>query len=127
VGARFTIYGLILGRFGPFLCIFASLLVPPPFPLHVVCRLDGGIAGDAVEKAREHVPGRSWVEIARQDGSSGATTTFMGWNGGGMWRESNGHVIKWESVRGGGCISQVLGGTGERGGLINRRVNAGLL
>jgi len=26
-----------------------------------------------------------------------------------------------------GSISQVLGGTGKRGGLINRRVNAGLL
>jgi len=84
VGARFTIYGLSLGRFGPFLEAFTGLLVPPPFSLHVVCRLDEGIAGDAVEKAGEDVPGRTWVEIACQDGSSGASTTFMGWNSRGM-------------------------------------------
>jgi hypothetical protein len=81
VGARFTIYGLILGRFGPFLDALASLLVSPPFSLHVVRRLDCGIAGDAVEKACEHVPRRARVKIACKYGSSGATTTFMGWNG----------------------------------------------
>lgn len=94
VGARFTVNGLILGRFGPFLDAFASLLVPPPFSLHVVRRLDSGIAGDAVEEACEHVPGWSRVKIARQYGSSGASTTFMGWNGGGKWRENNGHDIE---------------------------------
>jgi hypothetical protein len=94
VGARFTIYGLILDRFGPFLDAFASLLVSPPFALHVVRRLDSGIAGDAVQKAREHVPRRSRVKVARQDGSSGATTTFVGWDERGELREDNGHVIE---------------------------------
>ena len=92
VGARFTIYGLILDRFGPFLDAFASLPVPPPFALHVVRRLDSGIAGDAVEETGEHVPRRSRVKIARQYGSSGATTTFVGWNGRGDLREDNGHA-----------------------------------
>jgi hypothetical protein len=98
VGARFTIYGLMLDRFGPFLEAFSSLLVPPPFALDVVRRLDGGIAGDAVEKACEHVPRRSRVKIAREDGSSGATTTFVGWNGRGELREDNGHVNGGEGV-----------------------------
>ena len=100
-GARFAIYGLVLGRFGPFLEALAGLLVPPPFSLHVVRRLDGGIAGDAVEKAREHVPGRSWVEIAREDGSSGATTTLVGWDGGGMQGEGHGHVVEGLCTSGG--------------------------
>jgi hypothetical protein len=91
VGARFTIYGLILGRFGPFLDAFASLLVSPSFSLHVVRRLDSGIAGDAVEKAREHVSGRAGVKIACKYGSSGATTTFVGWDGREKWGENNGH------------------------------------
>jgi hypothetical protein len=93
VGARFTIYGAILDRFGPFLDAFASLLVPPPFALHVVGRLDSGIAGDAVEKACEHVPWWSRVKVAGKYRSSGATTTFMEWNDREELREDNGHVI----------------------------------
>ena len=99
VDIRFANHGLVVGRFGPFLEAFASLLVPTLFSLHVVRRLHDGIAGDAVEEACEHVPWWPWIEITCHDGSSGATTTFMGWNSGGMWRESNGHVIKvrvWE-------------------------------
>jgi hypothetical protein len=74
----------MLGRFGPFLDPFAGLLIPPLFSLQVVDRLHHGIAGDAVEKAREDVSGWSAIEIACKHGSSGATTTFMRWNDGGM-------------------------------------------
>jgi hypothetical protein len=44
----------------------------------------------------------------------------MGGNSGGIWRESNGHDNGDEGDRGGGGLSQVLGGTGERGGLIKQ-------
>ena len=93
VGARCTVYGLIVDRFGPFLDALTSLLLPPSFPLHVDGRLDEGVAGDAVEKAGENVPGGSWIEFTCQYRSSGATTTFVRWNSGGMWGEGNGHVI----------------------------------
>lgn len=109
MSARCTIYGLILGRFGPFLHSFARLFILPLFPLQVVSRLHGGVTRDAVQKAGKDVPGRSRVEIAREDGSSGATTAFMWWNVRGMDRESNGHDIKVRMVVG-GYISQVLGG-----------------
>lgn len=125
VGARFTIYGLVLDRFGPFLDGFAGLPVPPPFALHVVRRLDSGIAGDAVEEAGEHVPGRSRVKIAGEYGSSGATTTFVGWDGRGKLREDNGHAKEGEEVGGKRVNPSCWVGAGERGGLINRRVNAG--
>jgi hypothetical protein len=67
------------------------------------------IAGDAVQKACEDVPRRARVKIAGKDGSSGATATFMRWDSGGMWGESNGHVIKARTGTG-DVISQVLGG-----------------
>ena len=93
VGIRFANHGLVVGRFGPFLEAFASLLVPTLFSLHVVRRLHDGVAGDAVEEACEHVPWWSRVKVAGKYRSSGATTTFMEWNDREELREDNGHVI----------------------------------
>lgn len=109
MSAQFTIYGLILGRFGPFLYSFARLFILPPFPLQVFSRLYRSVTRDAVQKTGKDVPWRSRVEIAGKDRSSGATATFMRWNGRGMDGESNGHDIKVRTAVG-GYISQMLGG-----------------
>ena len=65
--------------------------IPPSFSPNAIGFLYNFVEGDAVEEASQHVAGRVGIEIACENGSSGAASTFVGWDRARREGEDNGH------------------------------------